>query len=744
MPAKKSSVEMRNPHYNRYLFEQSPTGLFLCQMDGAIIDVNVRFASLLGYQFEEAIALTLQEIAWERTSELWEPVQLESLIKTGHYGPYQKEFFHKNGYLLPVKLQNSLLEIEGEKFVFFSVEALNFQQNAKETYQGLEEGLKENEEQFEAIFEQAALGIAYISLNGKCLQVNQRLCALLGYSREEMLKLTLMDLVYPEDREVAVEYTRQLLRGQIPLYSMEKRYRRKDDSLVWVDLTVSLARQRSGEPKYFIKTFTPITERKRLEEELIKQQSLFYSFFNTATAGLAIHDEQLRIIHINETLADINGVAIADSINKPLSEVLPHLAPTLVPTFQRIMATGEPLLDVELSGETKKQPGVLRHWIASFFPLLDVTGIPLGVGAVVVEITDRKLATEELQRYKENLEELIAERTAELSKTNEQLQHEIADRKQAEEALRTSEQALRQQTQHLEQTLNKLKNAQTQLIQSEKMSSLGQLVAGIAHEINNPINFIYGNLFPLKDYTQNLLELLQAYQQEYPHPSLVILEQIEALDLEYIVEDLPKVLSSIQLGADRIRDLVQSLRIFSRLQESEMKAVDIHEGLESTLLILQNRFKAQSDRSEIQVVKNYGVLPLVECYAGQLNQVFLNIFSNAIDAVETRFEQEKSLNDGSRKELENLTYIPRISVKTEVKEESVLIRISDNGTGINTDIQQRLFEPFFTTKPIGKGTGLGLAIAHSIIVQKHHGKIVCSSLPQQGTEFLMEIPIRQN
>jgi PAS domain S-box-containing protein len=289
----------------------------------------------------------------------------------------------------------------------------------------------------------------------------------------------------------------------------------------------------------------------------------------------------------------------------------------------------------------------------------------------------------------------------------------------------------------LEQTLQELKATQAQLIQSEKMSSLGQLVAGVAHEINNPVNFIYGNLTHINDYTQDILNLLELYAQEYPQVTPAIQEEIETIELDFIVEDLPKIISSMKIGADRIREIVLSLRTFSRLDEAEMKDVDIHEGLDSTLLILQNRIKAKPDRVVITVIKDYGKLPKIDCFPGQLNQVFMNLLSNAIDALEGLIDKQK---ENHQTPLTN----PTIWIKTQViNEEEVTISIRDNGAGIPQDVISRLFDPFFTTKPVGKGTGLGLAISHSIIVEKHRGQLICNSTLNQGAEFIINIPIHQ-
>ena len=311
----------------------------------------------------------------------------------------------------------------------------------------------------------------------------------------------------------------------------------------------------------------------------------------------------------------------------------------------------------------------------------------------------------------------------------------ITDRKQAEFALRQSEAELRQKALDLENTLTELKRTQTQLIQSEKMSSLGQLVAGVAHEINNPVNFIYGNIEHANEYIQDLLNLIELYQNHYTEPVEEIVEQIEDIDLEFLLEDLPKLLSSMKLGADRIQKIVASLRTFSRMDEAEQKAVNIHEGIDSTLLILQHRLKAKPDRPAIEIIKNYGNLPLVECYAGQLNQVFMNILSNAIDALEERDELR------SREEKHKMPSYIRI--KTEILEpDQVIIRIADNGAGITENVRQRLFDPFFTTKAVGKGTGMGLSISYQIVTQRHGGSLQCISSPGEGAEFIIQIPLK--
>ncbi len=318
------------------------------------------------------------------------------------------------------------------------------------------------------------------------------------------------------------------------------------------------------------------------------------------------------------------------------------------------------------------------------------------------EVIARATVHVELYQLTKNLEQRVAERTKELSQA-------LVERNQA---------------------LQELKEAQTQLVQGEKMSSLGQIVAGIAHEINNPINFIHANLHHAHSYIHNLLELLNLYQLHTQKPSPEITAYSQEIDLEYLQKDLPNLLASMHSGTERIQEIISSLGNFARLNEAQWKAVDLHQGINNTLMLLGSRLQATVKRPEIEIRKQYGDLPSVECYARQINQVFMNLLVNAIDAIELKTKRKEKFS-------------PCICIKTEfdAQDNEIAITIQDNGQGIPQEVQTKIFDHFFTTKPVGQGKGLGLAISYKIIVQQHGGQLLCDSAPGKGAKFVIKLPL---
>ena len=412
--------------------------------------------------------------------------------------------------------------------------------------------------------------------------------------------------------------------------------------------------------------------------EAIAQETEDAEEYLQQAEALQIKAIALSIV-LSVAIAGLFAIRTSRTISLPLRKV----------TYIAHKATAEANFDLQAPVTTQDEVGILALAINQL------------IGRVQQLLKDQQHANEKLEHYNQTLEQRVQERTQELHDKNEFLQD----------------------------TLRKLQRTQAQLIQAEKMSSLGQMVAGVAHEINNPVNFIFGNLTHAKEYLEDILNLLHLYEQEYPTPTPAIQTEIEAIELDFLEEDLLKLFGSMRVGADRIQEIVKSLRNFSRLDEAEIKTVDIHEGIDGTLMILQNRLKAKPEYPAIEIVKKYGTLPQIDCYPGPLNQVFMNLLANAIDALEhKRLDRRETA---------------RIEIHTEAIGDRISIRIRDNGTGIPNSIRSKLFDPFFTTKPVGKGTGLGLSISYQIVVDKHDGSLQCRSNPSEGTEFAIELPVRQ-
>ena len=508
----------------------------------------------------------------------------------------------------------------------------------------------------------------------------------------------LIDLVHPDDRPDYYESFAISAKNMQP-WHWEGRLILPSNQLRWFQVISRPEAKENGDILWDGITID-ITDRKQAEASLQESQQFIQKIADATPGILYLYDlEEQRNVYANSSMGTLLGY-----------------------TFDEIKEMGSAFLLPLIHPEDL---GKVVEYHASFAGIQD---------GEVLEIDYRMLAAHDQWFWLQSRDTIFSRNAENQPKTIIGFAQDITTRKQSEEALRQSEVRERERAQQLEQALLELRSTQTQLVQTEKMSSLGQLVAGIAHEINNPVNFIHANIAYLKQYTKQLLDLVTLYEQEYPEPKPKILDLIEEIDLGFMTEDLIKIVGSMQVGTERIRQIVLSLRNFSRLDESEKKPVDIHAGIESTLLILQHRLKARDAWPAIQVVKDFGNLPLVECYASQLNQVFMNIIVNGIDAIEERYHKlsvaEAEKNPG------------RIYISTMMTtQKTVMVEISDNGTGIPEVVKNRIFNPFFTTKAVGKGTGLGMSISHSIVVEKHKGKIECISSIGEGTTFQIQIPI---
>lgn len=547
-------------------------------------------------------------------------------------------------------------------------------------------GLKESEKNYRDLVETSQNMIWSVNTQGCWTYVNEAVRSIYGYEPAEMIGRHCSEFEPVEEFQQQPRILPRILAGE-SVFEYEAVVLAKDGIKLNLLCNAMVLYDEVGNVLGITGTATNITELKRAEAALHRSNAVLQAQKEASIDGILIIDENRQIASSNQHFSDLWQIPAA-IIQTGSDWQLLECVLALVENPAEFLAQVEYLYQ---HPEKKSRDEIMlkdgRTFDRYSAPVRSPAGDYYGRIWYFRDITERKQALSDIQ----------------------------------------------QQAQELETALYELQNTQTQLIQSEKMSSLGQLVAGIAHEINNPVSFIYGNLHPAKQYIEDLVGLIQLYQQHNSKLVPEIEQRAKAIDVNFILEDLPKLLNSMEVGAERIREIVLSLRKFSRLDESEMKAVNIHDGIDSTLMILEHRLKAASHRPAIELIKEYGDLPLVECYAGQLNQVFMNIIANSIDALEEAFTNNQRMK--------NL----QIILKTEVTDEQqVMICISDNGLGIPEKLQKFLFDPFFTTKSAGKGTGLGLSISYKIIIEKHQGKLKCISPPGKGTEFTIIIPLYQS
>jgi PAS domain S-box-containing protein len=676
----------------RAIFQQAAVGINLVSLSGQFLQVNPRFCEILGYTESELLQLSWLSITYPSDLGLYQKY-VRRMFASESTDSIEQRLLCKDGQVRWGNISISLVRDHQQIPQYFITVVEDITQRKR-----AEIALCESEERFCAIFEQAAVGIKQISISGEFIEVNQRLCEILGYTESELLAMTVNDVIYQDDVESDLECKRQILACETVTSSIEKRFICKDGQLKWVKNSLSLVHPGFGSPEYFISVVEDISERKQLEEALKESQHWLQTIVTANPNVLYVYDLiEKRNVYCNREIYEILGYTQEEVFSMEMG----FFATVIHPDDLTVFAEHQLRLDTAKDGEIFELEYRMCHkngewrWRKSRYTLFSryPNGNPKQILGTASDISEAKL--------------------------NE------AVRKKAELALQQSEARERNKAEQLEIALTQLQCTQAQLVLSEKMTSLGSLVAGIAHEINNPTSFIYSNIEPAADYVQQLLSLINLYQHHYPQPIGEISKELESIDLNFIAKDFPELLNSMKVGAQRITEIVLSLRNFSRLDESNYKLADIHEGIDNTLLILQHRLKKHLNIPEIKIIKNYGQLPKIKCYPGQLNQVFMNVVCNAIDALEESFVRE----------------FGEIHISTQIVESKIIICIADNGLGMRTEIQSRIFDPFFTTKSPGKGTGLGLSISYQIVVDRHGGEIKCHSVFGQGTEFLIELPI---
>ncbi|MEH2135536.1 PAS domain S-box protein [Nostoc sp.] len=625
----------------------------------------------------------------------------------------------------------------------------------RDTSDKVQAALIESDTKFRTIIENANNIIFALTLEGIFSYVSPNWTEIFGHEVAEVEGQSFVPFIHPDDVPICADYFQRIATTTEKQDAIEYRIKHKNGTWRWHTSNSSAIRDGNGNVLNFVGICHDTTDRKQAEvalRESVQREALLNRLSNQIRASFDLNYIVETAVQEIRNLFQIDRCAFFwyrqeadlpywERVYEAKSSFLPCLLNYQEATNAEIeLIAGKTLNreiirinDVKTVGDSIAQQ-FLQDFGFTAFMSLPVHTQSGEIGAFSCGYCQG------FRPWLDNEVDLLQAVTVQLAIAIDQAKLYTQSRIAAQTA--------QDKAQQLEAALLELQQTQAQLIQTEKMSSLGQLVAGIAHEINNPVNFIYGNISHAREYTKDLLHLVELYQQNYCPPTPEIHEQIYNIDLDFLKQDLPKILDSMNVGTERIRQIVLSLRNFSRLDEDGTKRVDIHEGIDSALLLLQNRLKTKPGHPDIQVIRDYGNLEPVVCHAGQMNQVFMNVLTNAIDVL------EEGVGTGDWKKVFQIPKapcpmpnaqcpMPTIRIRTFIQEDRVIISIADNGPGMTEEVRKRLFDPFFTTKPVGKGTGMGLSISYQIVVQKHGGKIQCISAPGEGAEFVIMIPLHQ-
>ncbi len=695
----------------RAIFERAAIGMAVATLEGVAIATNPAFQAMLGRSKAELRGASLEDCAHPEDAK--SDRQLRQQLAAGSREAYQieKRYLRQDGSIRWGRLSASAIDSSHGRpqFILEMVEDITDRKLA-------ESALLQNEAKWRSLILNSSDIITILDASGRIVYESPSAETVLGYEAEELIGQSVLDFIHSDDIPSAMSDGEKLIANPGDPIALEARFRRADGSWCFLE-AVGMNLLADPAVSGIAINSRDMTARRQAEYRISKINECFLGF--TTDAADNIH----RLTTLAGELLGGTCAVYSHVGGGLLRAIATWQTPPDYPEVDRAeghictdvchqasdRALAIPDLQNTIYGQS--DPAVIRYELKSYLGQAVRRGDDY-VGSVCVVYTEPIAPTEADCK-------LIGIIAGAIGVEGERAA--AADRD-------------RQKSQELQTALHELQQTQMQLVQTEKMSSLGQVLAGIAHEINNPVGFVAGNVCHVRGYVLDLLEIVQMYREECPNPPAKIQKKAEDIDLEFLAEDLPKLLNSMHTGCDRIVEIIQTLRNFSRTDEAKFKPADIHEGLESTLLMLNSRLKAKAKWQGIEVIKEYGELPKIPCHPGQLNQVFMNILANAIDALEESSSQAKNTPN-----LSGLT----ITIKTEtIDDKSICIRIKDNGPEIPQDNIVRLFDPFFTTKPVGKGTGLGLSISHQIVVEKHNGKLQCLSEPGKGTEFIIELPIR--